>query len=351
LCYVSGALLLAVGYGLLGLAHDLLAVLSAAVTVGVGLSLTQAALPAAVARLVPLALRRRAFTSRYLIMNVGLGVGAAIGGVAVASVSSVTVFRELYLGDVLSYVPLALIVYAVVPKSSRPGARKADRSPGYWNLMRSPVVVLLVSVSALIGLFGYTQFEASVPLLVHTRMGLSASIAGGVVTLNTLAVITLQRPVTRHFERYSESVVLMLAPACFAVAFCFGLVAALLHGSPRIAVLAGFPVVFALGEAAYSSSFQPLMVKTAPGNSLGQVSGLCGLISGVCAVAGPAFGILLISHLSPLASWAALAAAVLIAFALAALLHRVLARTPGRAPESGTSHSPGPVTAASGGAA
>ena len=180
---------------------------------------------------------------------------------------------------------------------------------GYGAVLRARPVLLLSVTHLLIALVGFAQFGASVPLLMHGPMGESARIVAAVVVVNTAAVTALQYPLARLFERLAETLTLGLTGLIWMLAYGAGALAALTAGSARIGLLCTFAVTFAVGEAAYSSSFFALLTRLAPSQTVGRATAVATQAWSLGNIVGPAIGVTVISHFSPAGSWSILGAA------------------------------------------
>jgi MFS family permease len=320
---VAGLAMLALGFGALGAARTPAQVLACAAAVGAGNALMLPALTPNLAAVVPAELRREAFSVRYAAMNLGIGIGAAVGGVAVSRLHSTTGFEALYLADALTFVPLAFALFRVGARTTASTSDKGtDKPVSYATLARSVVARRLIVLQFLVMAFGYAQFEASVPLLVHQRMGAGSWMLGAIVGANTVAVIGLRKPLTKRFSAYSEATTLVVGTAAWTLAFATGALAALWSGPARLVFLLLFALGFAVGETAYSCSFFPLLTRIVPEALLGRASALSSLAGNAGSVVGPLLGTLLVASAPAAAAWAALAAATLAASAIGLLLRR-----------------------------
>jgi len=321
---VLGSAGMGAGYLILALADSAVLVPVSAVVVGIGTGFFHPAFTPAAASLAPESLRRRVFAVRHLVMNLGLGVGA---GVAALASPEGAALRLLFVLNAVSYVPLAAVLWWVgggVQAASR--SSSAGRIRGYRLLLRSRLILLLCTTQLLIALFGFAQLGSSVPLLIHDRMGETTRIVGIVMVANTVAVVVLQYPLARLFEHLTEGSTLALTGLVWVAAYGSGALAALTSGSARHILLFAFPVLFAAGEAAYSSSFYPMLTRLAPDAALGRASAVATLAFSLGNIVGPAVGVLVVSQLAAVGSWSCLSAAAALPLATAVALVVTLRR-------------------------
>ncbi|WP_432040506.1 MFS transporter [Streptomyces cucumeris] len=327
-----GGAALAVGYGLLAPADGVALVLLSGACVGVGFGLFYASVVGVVDLAVPESGRRTAFTVRHIVNNAGIGFGSVVAGLALHGAGTPAgTLRWLYLANALAAVPLVVVIRALRPKeavrdrSAEPGTGGAA-GPTYRALLRIRPMALLVVAQALFAIVGFTQIEATVPLLMHDHMGITLGWVSAVVAANSFALVALQPLLSRRLERLPETVSLAAGPVLWAGAFGCGLGAALAGPSApaalRHGLLLAFAVVFAAGELMYSSAFYPLLLHWSGEEATGRASALASLAWNLGTASGPAIGLFVISQSSATGSWVALAAGAGAAFAVSAALHR-----------------------------
>ncbi|WP_435243845.1 MFS transporter [Streptomyces cucumeris] len=327
-----GGAALAVGYGLLAPADGVALVLLSGACAGVGFGLFYASVVGVVDLAVPESGRRTAFTVRHIVNNAGIGFGSVVAGLALHGAGTPAgTLRWLYLANALAAVPLVVVIRALRPKeavrdrSAEPESGGAA-GPTYRALLRIRPMALLVVAQALFAIVGFTQIEATVPLLMHDHMGVTLGWVSAVVAANSFALVALQPLLSRRLERLPETVSLAAGPVLWAGAFGCGLGAALAGPSApaalRHGLLLAFAVVFAAGELMYSSAFYPLLLRWSGEEATGRASALASLAWNLGTASGPAIGLFVISQSSATGSWVALAAGAGAAFAVSAALHR-----------------------------
>ncbi|MGA6157992.1 MFS transporter [Stenotrophomonas sp. NPDC087984] len=346
-----GAAALAAGYALLAPADAVPLVLASGVCVGVGFGLFYASIVGVVDTAVPESGRRAAFAIRHIVNNAGIGLGSVAAGLALHGADTPAgTLRWLYLANGLAALPLIAVILGVRPRA-RPEANVAkeaneakERSgdaqpsgpgPTYRSLLRARPMALLILAQALFAIVGFTQIEATVPLLLHDRMAVTLGWVSVVVAANSFALIALQPLLRGRLERLPETVVLAGGPVLWAVAFGCGLGAALAgEAAPaavRYGLLLAFAVVFAAGELMYSSAFYPLLLRWSGEEAVGRASALASLAWNLGTASGPPLGLFIVAHASATGSWLALALGAAAAFTVtAALRYSGLGSPPGR---------------------
>ncbi|MBP8537760.1 MFS transporter [Streptomyces sp. MK37H] len=333
-----GGAALAVGYALLAPAGSVAPVLASGVCVGAGFGLFYASIVGIVDTAVPESGRRSAFAIRHIVNNAGIGLGSVAAGLALhGAATPVGALRWLYLANGLAALPLIAVILGVRPRArpgpeERPGAAEASESaeksgggPTYRTLLRARPMALLILAQALFAIVGFTQIEATVPLLMHDRMAVTLGWVSAVVAANSFALIALQPLLRRRLERLPETVSLAAGPVLWTAAFSCGLGAALAgEAAPaavRYGLLLAFAVIFAAGELMYSSAFYPLLLRWSGEAAVGRASALASLAWNLGTASGPPIGLFVVANASATGSWLALALGAAAAFTVAAALH------------------------------
>ncbi|MBL1118929.1 MFS transporter [Streptomyces sp. 110] len=352
-----GGAALAVGYALLAPAGSVALVLASGVCVGAGFGLFYASIVGIVDTAVPESGRRSAFAIRHIVNNAGIGLGSVAAGLALhGAATPVGALRWLYLANGLAALPLIAVILGVRPRAEpttggpadhaaephtgsrgeAPGSGKGrggDRTPPkpsgagptYRTLLRARPMALLILAQALFAIVGFTQIEATVPLLMHDRMAVTLGWVSAVVAANSFALIALQPLLRRRLERLPETVSLAAGPVLWTGAFGCGLGAALAgEAAPaavRYGLLLAFAVIFAAGELMYSSAFYPLLLRWSGEAAVGRASALASLAWNLGTASGPPIGLFVVANASATGGWLALALGAAAAFTVAAALH------------------------------
>ncbi|WP_234701197.1 MFS transporter [Streptomyces malaysiensis] len=327
-----GGAALAIGYALLAPADSVALVLASGVCVGAGFGLFYASIVGVVDRAVPESGCRAAFAIRHIVNNAGIGLGSVVAGLALHGADTpVGALRWLYLANGLAALPLIAVILGVRPRTrpapgNRPAtAERSEAGPTYRTLLRARPMALLILAQALFAIVGFTQIEATVPLLMHDRMAVTLGWVSTVVAANSFALIALQPLLRRHLERLPETVGLAAGPVLWAIAFGCGLGAALAGetapAAVRYGLLLAFAVVFAAGELMYSSAFYPLLLRWSGEEAVGRASALASLAWNLGTASGPPIGLFVVAHASAAGSWLALALGAAAAFTVTAALH------------------------------
>jgi MFS family permease len=230
------------------------------------------------------------FSLRYLGTNVGIGLGAALGGIFLAR-GTLERFQILYFANAATFVAFGALLLSLGAVTAR--RQKADGATGgFVDVLRNRRLLALVGIHSLIVAFGYAQLDSSVPLYARVRLGVSTHLIGLMFALNTAVVVLAQIPAERLTRAWRRSSVLVLLGVVWLVAWAIGGLSEL--ALPAVALF-GFYGVFALGETLFSPSFQPLLAETSPAELLGRSSSVVSASWSAGSMVGPTLGALLVS--------------------------------------------------------
>jgi hypothetical protein len=321
----SGYLVLAAGYALLGSAQGLTAVLTIAIVVGLGRGTSAGGLSAFLRQTTDDEQLGDMFARRYRALNIGLGTGL-LAATVLLTLASPAVLPGLFIANGATFVPLAIYLLGRRASGHPAGPGRAPAAGlSLTTLIRRAGPKCLVDLC--IFAFAYSQFDSSLPLtatrLSHARLG----VVSAIVAVNTVAVIVLQPSVTRALRRWSPGHGMQVAMVSWLAGYLIALAASSRPGVVSWAGLAVLAVLFAGGEAAYASSYQPWLFAAVPASESIRVSSLSNVTSSVGLSLGPSLGALLVTTGQPALVWASLAGGCVMTLGLVTAIAR-----PGRAP-------------------
>jgi MFS family permease len=237
------------GYGWFAFVHHPLAAFLAIGIAGFG---NGAFLPAQSATIAALAGRERrhgAYAVQRAADNLGIGLGATVGG-AIAVAADPTTFTTLFVLDgVTSLLFALLLVFLPLREGARVVKTPGEVAPRYREVFRQRLVLGVVGLNVLYVVGGYTLLETALPVFAKNSGGVSEHGIGLLFLANTLAVVLLQLPVSRLLEGRRRFVALAVMCVGWAGAWAAVLFSGIwLHGADALAVFLVAVVAFAAGE-------------------------------------------------------------------------------------------------------
>ena len=306
---VVGGLSLAAGYAGLAFAESPSAAFAAAALAGVGngaLSPSQSALMTALA---PRELRHRASAVSRVAVNVGIGLGGAIGGLVAAF--GLRGFVALLLANAATYVVYVAILVATVREDVR-----VPSTGGYRRLLRDRAFIHFAVTNIALIAVGWGVLAWIVPPYAED-LGISTGLIGLLFLANAATVVLAQVPIVKAVEGRSRVGALALGAAAW-VGAC--LLAVLAEGAePTVAFLClvAAAIAFGVGECLHATVLLPLVADLAPLELRGRYMAAIGLSWWLGLAVAPTLGAQVLAVSAPLAL---LAAAGLCVAAIVSLL-------------------------------
>ena len=255
---VASGLSLAAGYAGLAFAASVPAAVAAAALAGVGnagLTTSQSALMTALA---PRDLRQRASAVSRVAVNVGIGLGSAIGGLVAGL--GLRGFMALFLANAVTYVVYVAILVGSVREDSTPTALPHR---GYRRLLRDRAFVHFAVTNVALILVGWGVLAWIVPPYA-AGLGIAPGLIGLLLLANATTVVVAQVPIVRLAEGRNRIGILVLGAALWVAACLLALIAQSATAPVGYACLALAAVAFGLGECLHATVFLPLVADLAP---------------------------------------------------------------------------------------
>ena len=312
---VCGGLALAAGYGGLALAESPATAFAAAALAGLGngaLSPSQSALMTALA---PRELRHRASAVSRVAVNVGIGLGGAIGGVVAGF--GLRGFIVLLLANAVTYVVYVAILVATVREDVR-----IPSVGGYRRVLRDRAFVHFAVTNIVLIAVGWGVLAWIVPPYAED-LGIAAGLIGLLFLANAATVVLGQVPIVKAVEGRSRVGALVLGAAAWVGACLLALLAQ--GAEPTIAYLClvAAAIAFGLGECLHATVLLPLVADLAPLELRGRYMAAIGLSWWLGLALAPTVGVPLLAASASLALLAAAALCVAAIISLVALESRL----------------------------
>ena len=289
------------------------------------------------ARLTPPVDRHSAYALQRISMNLGIGLGAVIGGL-IATTADPSSFTRLFLLDAATFLAFAGVLSSVrEPVAGPEDEEQFAENVGYRAVLRNRNFVALLGLNVLFVSVGYEVF-ALLPPFAKNYADVSERWVGTIWLANTLLIVLIQLPVSKALEGRRRMVALALMNLLWAAASLIVLAAGeLLTASSAALVFILATLVFGVGETLQGPTQAPLVADLAPEHLRGRYFALSAMSWSAGAILGPAVGGALLGW-HPLAVWPIAAAVCVVAASGCLLLERRLPERVRRTPK------PDPVT-------
>ena len=301
----------------LGFARDLAVIAPLTFVVAVMGEAYRPAMQAAVADLIPSRDRVRAFGVIYWVINLGFSVGLLLAG-AIASRS----FLWLFLGDGLSSLAFAFLVWRLVPETRPARASHEAHEPskgflaGFVAPYRDRSFLLFVLLSVLI-LLVFMQHLAALPLEISAH-GVSRAWLGFVLALNGIVIVLVQPFLAPWLGRLDRSHVLAVGAVLVGAGFGMNVIAT------GAATFSMATIVWTVGEILVLPTGNALVADIARPTMRGRYQGAYGLSFGLAAFGAPLIGTAVLQRWGSAALWTGcLLAGLLVAAGQLALAPRL----------------------------
>jgi MFS family permease len=286
-------------------------------------------------RLTPQEARHSAYALQRVSMNLGVGLGALIGGL-IATTADPGSFTTLFLIDAATFLVFAAILVAFVREP--PVSDPQDEEPGsYRAVLRDRNFLAFIGLNVLFVSVGYEVF-ALLPPFAKNYAGVNERWVGFIWLANTLLIVLIQLPVAKALEGRRRMAALALMNVIWATAALIVLAGGhWLTGTSAAIVFIIAILVFGFGETLQGPTQAPLVADLAPERLRGRYFALSAMSWSAGSILGPAVGGPLLGW-HPLAVWPLAAVVCLFSAAGCLALERRLPERVRRTP------APEPVT-------
>ncbi|MFU8851433.1 MFS transporter [Micromonospora sp. SL1-18] len=236
--------------------------------------------------------RVHAFATLRAAANLGIAVGTALAGMALAADTHVA-YQLLVAGNATTYLlsaALLLRLPAYPPKPRDPAAAGVRRG----RALRDGRFIAVSGASAVLALH-WTVLTLVVPLWTVSRAGAPPPVVSAVLLTNTVLTVLLAVRLSRGADtaapaaRQLRRAGLVLAAATPLYAATAGLPTV-----PAVALLLVATVVYTFGDLWHGTAGAGLAYDLAPSEAIGAYQGVDGLLAGLARAVGPALLTLLL---------------------------------------------------------
>jgi MFS family permease len=283
--------LLGVAAGTLGLAAASEPGLAALAAVGQGFGQGSVwnALSALYAEAVPPERRGDVFGVNYALLNLGLGIGAAISA-AVLDPSVTASFGLVFVANAVCLLIFAalLVLTGEARRPRVPATGEPSIGGGYRTVLGDRALLAAAGVNTLLVIVAFGQLTSAFAAWASQQVPNATSVVGWAWTANTFTITLAQLFVLRLVEGRRRTRCTAGAALLFGTAWLMALGAGLAGGTTGSVGLVLALAVFGLGETLLSPSLAPMVNDLAPGELRGRYNAVFNLSWQTGLVLGPA---------------------------------------------------------------
>jgi MFS family permease len=327
--------ILAAGYAGFAFVHTPWQGFVAAAVVGVGTGFFWPAQSTLLASLSRPDQRHTTFAMQRVMMNLGIGLGALVGGL-VADVDRPGTFTVLFVVDAVTFVVYLGVLAAAVPDpEAAPRSSRTERAGSYRQVLEHGAFVSVIGLNTLLIFAGMSGLEL-LPVFAKNEAGVSETAIGVIFFVNTVVVVVAQLPIAKLAEGHRRMRMLALLGVLWACCWVgVSIVGDRLDGRTAAILFAVTMGVFAIGECIHGAVQAPLVSDLAEPELLGRYMALSALSWQIGFSLGPMVGgfLLAVTPGGTWLVWASLCAAGAgLALALERAIPVALQRTPAAQP-------------------
>lgn len=208
---------------------------------------------ATIANLAGRARRHGAYAVQRAADNLGIGLGATVGGL-IAVTSDPLTFTVLFVLNGTAALLFALLIVALPLRSGVEDAPAAvssrpDRPARFREVFRQRLILQVIALNTLYVIGGYALLETALPVFAKNTAGVAEKGIGVIFLANTLGVVLLQLPIARLSEGRRRLGVLAVMSIGWCAIWAGVLFSGIwLEGSAALAAFIVAVAVFAAGE-------------------------------------------------------------------------------------------------------
>src|SRR5262245_3234764 len=249
--------ILAVGYAGYTFVHEPWQGFLVAVVSGIGVGGFWPGQSTLITGLTPPEQRPSAFAMQRVVMNLGIGLGALVGGL-IATTDSPGSFTALFLLDAASFLVYAGVMYALVPEPDLHESGHAGRTGSYREVLRHRPFVAVIALNALFIFAGYSGLDV-LPVYAKNDAGITETQIGILFLVDTLVIVFAQLPIARLSRGRRRMPTLALFGVLWGAAWLLVPVAgATATPATAFGVLVVVMVAFAVGQCLHGAVAGPL---------------------------------------------------------------------------------------------
>jgi MFS family permease len=266
--------------------------------------------------------RHAAFAMQRVVMNLGIGIGALVGGL-IATTSRPATFDALFAVNAATFVVYLAVLLLFVHEPTTAESRGAARGGSYRIVMRDRPFMGVVGLNTLFIFAGMAGFEL-LPVYAKNEADVTETMIGLIFFVNTVVIVLAQLPVTKLSEGHRRMRTLAILGVLWAGCWVLVPLAGLwVTGVAAAVVLALIMAAFGVGECLHGSVQGPLVADLAEPSLIGRYMALSALSWQAGFALGPAIGGFALAA-SPTGVWLGAAALCLVAAVASLSLERTI---------------------------
>jgi predicted MFS family arabinose efflux permease len=152
--------------------------------------------------------RPTVFAMQRVMMNLGIGIGALVGGL-IADTARPGTFLVLFALDAVTFVVYLGVVLIAVPDVRATSKEQSAGAGTYRDVLRHRVFVAFVGLNALFVFAGMSGFEL-LPVFAKNEVGVTEDAIGVIFFVNTVVIVLAQLPIARLAEGHRRMRMLAL---------------------------------------------------------------------------------------------------------------------------------------------
>ena len=280
----------------LGFAQRIEVIAPAAFMVALITEMYRPGMQAALTDLVPPGDRTRAFGLIYWVINLGFAIALVLAGLL-----STISYLLLFVGDGLTSMLFAFIVWRGVPETRPPRIEHAPHLPRASGLteflapFRDGVFMMFIGLMFLFAVM-FMQHMLALPLDMAAH-GISKPMFGAIIAMNGALIVVLQPLLMPVIARHNHSRVLALGAVIVGIGFGLNAIA---RTAPIYALGV---IIWTIGEIGALPMGNTVVADLAPAQLRGRYQGTYGLVFGLAVCTAPAVGSLVLQRFGATALW------------------------------------------------
>ncbi|MEU4594666.1 MFS transporter [Micromonospora aurantiaca (nom. illeg.)] len=229
--------------------------------------------------------RVHAFATLRAVANLGITVGTALAGIALA-VDTHRAYQVLVVGNAATYLLSAALLLRLPPQPAAAGTRRTPGTLRRGGPLRDGRFLAVSGASAVLSTH-VTVLVLVVPLWTVDRAGAPPPVVSAVLLANTVLTVLLAVRLSRGAERAAPAArKLRRAGLVLAAATPLYAVTGVLPVLPAVVLLLGATAVWTVGDLWHGAAGAGLAYDLAPPDAIGAYQGADGLVAGLAQALG-----------------------------------------------------------------